>query len=96
MAAFVPVGVVFSQLPESDPISNASELILQDRLAEARKILEALVANTHDPPAEAYYQLAVCDTREGRKQVADRTLDLALARNPDYLPALHLKAYIQF
>ena len=96
MVSCVLKGLVFSQLPTSTPISNASELIRQERFAEARKILEALVDNAHDPPAEVHYQLAVCDAREGRKDIADRNLDRALTRNPDHLPALHLKAYIQF
>ncbi len=95
-AVFAYLGVAFSQHPASAAISNASELIRQDRLAEARKILETLVTGVREPPAEAYYHLAVCDAREGRREVADKSLDLALTRDPDYLPALHLKAYIQF
>ena len=89
-------GVALGQHPFSTPIDRASELIRQDRLTEARKILEALVADTRNPPAQAYYQLAVCDAREGRREAADKSLDLALSRDPGFLPALHLKAYIQF
>ena len=95
-ASFVLVSVAFGQLPASTPISTASELIRQNRFPEARKILEALVEHTTDPPSEAFYHLALCDAREGRRQVADQNLDRALARNADHLPALHLKSYIQF
>lgn len=80
----------------SASIDDASELIRQNRFAEAREILDGLVSGTSNPPADAYYQLAVCDAREGRIQAADELLDRALSRDPGFLPALHLKAYIQF
>lgn len=90
------LGAAFGQLPIDSSIDSASELIRQNRFAEARKILEALVSGTPDPPVEAYYHLAVCDAREGKMQAAGETLDLALSRNAALLPALHLKAYIEF
>ena len=94
--AFACLGAVFGQLPTSASIDSAAELIRQDRFGEAREILEALVSESPDPPAEAYYQLALCDAREGRRQSAGTRLDLALARDPGYLPAVHLKAYFEF
>ena len=90
------LGAALGQLPTGSSIDTASELIRQSRFADARKILQALVSGTPDPPAEAYYHLAVCDAREGRTQAAGETLDLALSRDPAFLPALHLKAYIEF
>lgn len=94
--AFACVGVAFGQHSIGGSIDSASELISQNRFAEARKILQAVVSGSSEPPAAAYYHLAVCDAREGRSQAADEALDLALARDPDFLPALHLKAYIEF
>ena len=94
--AIACLSVAFGQHPVSVSIDSAAELIRQERLGEAREILEALVAYTPNPPAQAYYHLAVCDAREGKRQAADKSLDLALSRNPGFLPALHLKAYIQF
>lgn len=94
--AIACLGGALGQDRVSASIAGAADLIRQERLAEAREILEALVADTPNPPAQAYYHLAVCDAREGRTQAADKALDLALSRNPDFLPALHLKAYFEF
>ena len=94
--AIVCLGGAFGQRPVSVSTDGVAALIRQDRLREAREALEGLIAQTPDPPADAYYHLAVCDAREGNRQAADKSLDLALSRNPDFLPALHLKAYLQF
>ena len=96
LAAFVAAGVSFSYPSASAQISAAKELISQQRFAEAQAILERLLEQTEEPAAEAHYQLAVCHARQGRTQVADRTLDAALKKEPGHLPALHLKAYIRF
>ena len=96
LTALLTAAVVFGRPAASDRIEAAKEFIQQERFAEAQEILEALVAQTDEPAAESYYQLAVCHARQGRGQVADKTLDLALETDPAYLPALHLKAYIRF
>ena len=93
---FACLGIAFGQHPISASIDSASELIRQNRFTEARKTLQALVSGTPDPPAAAYYHLAVCDAREGRRDAADEALNLALSRDPGFLPALHLKAYVEF
>lgn len=95
MEAFVQAGVVFCQLQAGNSIRRAPELIRRDGLERARKILNALVRNKRDPPAEIYYQLADCDAREGRKQASCRSLGIASTRILDQLPVLHSKAQIQ-
>ena len=96
LAAILAAGPALGDPSVWVKIGGAKQLIHQNRVAEAQKILQGLVDRTDELPAEAYYQLAVCHARQGGAQAADRTLELALARDPEYLPALHLRAYFLF
>lgn len=96
VAVILHLGVATGQLAQPESLGIAAELVRQERFAEARKILETLVQDSSNVPAEAYYHLAVCDARQGRRHAADTNLDLALARDSGYLPAVHLKAYFEF
>lgn len=96
LAAFAAAGIASSQPSSGTPIKAAEELIGQKRYAEAQRILEEMLERTQEIPAEGYYQLAVCHARQGRSRIADQTLDAALKIERDYLPALHLKAFIEF
>ena len=96
MTACLLVGVATGQAPERESVDIAAELVRQERFTEARKILETIVLDRSNAPAEAYYHLAVCDARQGRRQAADTNLDIALDRDSGYLPAMHLKAYFEF
>ena len=66
LAAFVAAGVSFSYASASAQISAAKELITQQRFSEAQAILEQVLQQTAEPPAEAYYQLAVSQARQGK------------------------------
>lgn len=96
LAGLLGCGTVGSAYSEPPEISAAKALIGQQRFAEAQGILQDLVRRPAAPPAEAFYQLAVCHARQDRHEVANRNLDMALEKEPMHLPALHLKAYLQF
>ncbi len=94
--AALAAGSVWSQDADVAQIEVATHLAAQGRCEDARDLLESLVEQVEEPPASALYHLAVCQATLGHPEAADRRLGEALARDSEYLPAIHLKAYFQF
>lgn len=77
-------------------VGLARKLIAQNRFQEARAVLAEIAADAATAPAEAFFQLAVCETQLQDWSAAESAIDQALDKEPAYPFAARVKAYILF
>ncbi len=77
-------------------IGSVKDLIERGLYTDALRVLTRMSERPEGLSIDGRYQLAVCHARLGNTKAAEASLEAVLQGQPSHLPALHLKAYLQF
>lgn len=99
VAASVHHSPLSAQAPAKfeDRLQQAAQLLAEQKFHDARRILEEMLkSGGENAPPQAYYQLALCYSKQSEWKRAEDALQTFLQESPENFSGLFLKGFVLF